>query len=296
MMRRKFEEDDWAHVYCHAKKIPKRGWSNLNIDVMHQGLGVEHKMLRSAKADLKELYGTSLMHPSATRSIRVPSTDTDPQIAMRAVLSQYADLIARRRLKVQQDTPNMEPDMRTGWLIWQSSLRQFLYFEEEMLPPDPNDYYADDWKESGGRGARKASKSLWIYERETGRKRYSITTSAGAKIQPYFDIPPPNDSHVYLFTTQGETVEEGIVKVWVTAATARDLQNLLGDLEIQVISTAILNAAEDSGVAEEELADAGEIAQSILITAEAYDALYASFAGVSDEHMVQLLVRRLRQR
>jgi hypothetical protein len=42
MMGRKFEEGDWAYVYCTAKGIPVRGWSNLNIDVMHQGLGVEH--------------------------------------------------------------------------------------------------------------------------------------------------------------------------------------------------------------------------------------------------------------
>ena len=46
MMGRKFEEGDWAAVYCTAKNIPNRGWSNLNIDVIYNGLGVEHKMLR----------------------------------------------------------------------------------------------------------------------------------------------------------------------------------------------------------------------------------------------------------
>lgn len=45
MMGRKFEEGDWAEVYCKAKGIPVKGWSNLNIDIMHDGLGVKHKML-----------------------------------------------------------------------------------------------------------------------------------------------------------------------------------------------------------------------------------------------------------
>src|SRR3954452_17528968 len=76
MMGRKFEEGDWADVYSTAKRIPNRGWSTLNIDVMHGGLGVEHKMLRSAAEEkLKDLCGTRLMHPAATRSIRVPSVD-----------------------------------------------------------------------------------------------------------------------------------------------------------------------------------------------------------------------------
>lgn len=34
MMGRKMEEADWSSVYCRAKGLPERGWSNLNIDVM----------------------------------------------------------------------------------------------------------------------------------------------------------------------------------------------------------------------------------------------------------------------
>lgn len=43
MMGRKLEEGDWNSVYCAAKGIPYTGWSNLNIDVNYQGLGVEQK-------------------------------------------------------------------------------------------------------------------------------------------------------------------------------------------------------------------------------------------------------------
>ena len=53
MMGRKFEEGDWADVYCTAKNIPNRGWSNLNIDVIYNGLGVEHKMTVTAKFHLQ---------------------------------------------------------------------------------------------------------------------------------------------------------------------------------------------------------------------------------------------------
>jgi hypothetical protein len=40
MMGRKFEEGDWAEVYCSAKRIPNRRWSNLNIDIMHENSNV----------------------------------------------------------------------------------------------------------------------------------------------------------------------------------------------------------------------------------------------------------------
>jgi hypothetical protein len=39
MMGRKLEEAGWSSVYCKAKGIPERGWSNLNIDVMYKGIG-----------------------------------------------------------------------------------------------------------------------------------------------------------------------------------------------------------------------------------------------------------------
>lgn len=183
MMGRKLEEGDWSYVYCTAKNIPNKGWSNLNIDVMYQGLGVEHKMLcvKSNKS-IKDFCGTSPMHPAATRSIRIPTTEDDPTKIAQDILHQYALLIEQRRQRIAQDAPNTEPDLRTGWLLWQESLREFLYFEEELRPPRPDDYWAE-WKESGG-GTRKTSRNLWVYERETGRKRYSITTSAGAKFNP----------------------------------------------------------------------------------------------------------------
>jgi hypothetical protein len=145
MMGRKFEEGDWSHVYCKAKGIPEARWSNLNIDVMHGRLGVEHKMLcYRSDADLAQAFGTTLMHPSATRSIRVPSLDSDPDEAMADILTQYGDLIQARRRKIEEQNLEDGPaDMRTGWLLWQESLRQFLYFEERMSEPDPAHYYAE---------------------------------------------------------------------------------------------------------------------------------------------------------
>lgn len=145
MMGRKFEEGDWGEVYCAAKGIPEQSWSNLNIDIMHDGLGVEHKMLcYRSNADLAEALGQTFMHPAATRSIRVPSLDSDPNDAMRNIFEQYKDLIQHRADKVAESTVSARaPDMRTGWLLWQESLRQFLYFEESMQAPDPADYYAE---------------------------------------------------------------------------------------------------------------------------------------------------------
>jgi len=99
-----------------------------------------------------------------------------------------------------------------GWLLWKDTLEEFLYFEEKMEKPDPDLYYAE-WNVTPARGARKPSKSLWVYEKDTGKKKYSVTTTAGAKIQPYFDVPAPNDQHLYHFKVQGVIVDGGLVKV-----------------------------------------------------------------------------------
>jgi hypothetical protein len=295
MMGRKLEEGDWSSVYCRAKDIPERGWSNLNIDVMYQGLGVEHKMLGvPSDKPILSVCGTRLMHPAATRSIRIPSTDADPDEVMTDVLSQYAEVINQRRAKVSQDAGGKEADLRTGWMLWQSNLREFLYFEEETLPPDPKEFFAK-WRESGG-GSRKASKNLWVYEKGTGQKRYSITTSAGAKIQPYFDVPPPNDPNVYFFKVQGEEVSPGVIRIWIAASTARELERAVGELSKDNLSVVIASAAAEQAEEEPGQILAREEAVPVALTLESYNLLVAMFpTAVSDEHMTQLLVSRLRK-
>jgi hypothetical protein len=293
MMGRKLEEADWSSVYCRAKNIPEQGWSNLNIDVMYKGLGVEHKMLGvPSDKPIQSVCGTRLMHPAATRSIRISSTDADPNDVMKDVLTQYAEVIEQRRSKVKENAGGGKADLRTGWMLWQSSLREFLYFEEETLAPDPSQYVAD-WRESGG-GLRKASKNLWVYEKETGQKRYSITTAAGAKIQPYFDVPPPTDPNIYIFKVQGEEISPGVVRIWVAAPTARELQRVVGDLSRENLSLVITNAAAEQGDGESPQISMKEEAVGLTMTIESYNLLLAMFPGaVSDEHMAQLLVTRL---
>jgi hypothetical protein len=295
MMGRKFEEDDWAEVYCRSKGIEKRGWSNLDIDVAHDLLGVEHKMMKvESRGDIVESCGQSKMHPSATRSIRVPPVTTNADEAMREVLNQYGELIAARTEKVRQAANSAgEPDMRTGWLLWQESLRQFLYFEEEMLAPDPDDYTAE-WVKRASRGARKPSTNLWIYEKETRRKRYSVTTEAGAKIQPYFDVPPATDPNLYIFTVIGEVIQTGVVRVWITDATHRELNRLLGDTKPENLSRVIIDTVEavkKLNILEEARQ---EKAHPVEITLSAYQALQTTLPGVSDEHCFQLLLQHVR--
>lgn len=161
MMGRKLEESDWSYVYCRAKDIPEVSWSNLNIDIMHENLGVEHKMLcYRSDTTLAQAFGTTLMHPAATRSIRVPPLDTDPNEAMQDILNQYASLIRARRAKVKEQNKTGKPvDMRTGWLLWQESLRQFLYFEEPMVEPNPDNFYAE-WVEHRARGGLRKAKPI----------------------------------------------------------------------------------------------------------------------------------------
>lgn len=295
MMGRKFEEGDWSSVYCRTKGIPEQTWSNLNIDVMHEGLGVEQKMLCvRPKRSLMEFAGTTQMHPSATRSIRIASTDVSPNDAMQDVLRQYKELIEHRTLKVEKTSKNNEADMRTGWLLWERSLTEFLYFEERMSAPDPEMYYAE-WNERGAEGSRKGSKNLWIYEADTGKKRYSITTNAGAKIQPYFDVPPPNNENMFFFRVQGEDIGAGKILIWITSSTARELENILGALNPTVLSDAILRAALHFTQYQRDVVEGSKLAIPIEITKDAYVKLIETWGGVSDEHRAQLLIQALRR-
>lgn len=289
MMGRKFEEGDWQHVYCTAKTIPNRGWSNLRIDVIHNGLGIEHKSLRPAgNRSVRETFGMTLMHPSATRSIRV--TDGPPNKIMRDVFRQYNAFLEQRKEYVQRSCPGFDPDMRTGWVLWQSNLKDFLYFEEEMLTPDPHDYVAE-WHQNPARGGRKESKSLWIFEKETRRKRYSVTTTAGAKIQPYFDVPPSSDPNVYLFKVQGEEYKPGFVRLWIPASTARELEALAGSLQVEDLHHFITKTVSASKQAAEGSIYLAEEARPITLTTESYGLLEDYFSkAVSDAHLIQLLL------
>lgn len=295
MMGRKLEEGDWSEVYCKAKDIPDTGWSNLHIDVSHDGVGIEFKMLRIAQLrgrPIKSVCGTTLMHPAATRSIRIDDVALDANVVMHDVLGQYSALIEERTQRVKDHSADGSADMRLGWLLWEDDLKEFLYFEEEMKKPDPSQYYAE-WNETAARGARKPSKSLWIYERETNKKRYSVTTSAGIKIQPYFDVPAPSDPNLVYFRVQSERFDEDTIILWVAAATAQQLKERLGSIEKDVVSKAVFDAAEKDREDDAFTVDDLHSAVPIQVSTAAFDLLLNHWEAVSDDHRVQLLLQSL---
>ncbi len=292
MLGRKMEEGDWDFVYCNSKNIPTSDWSNLHIDINHDGLGVEHKMLRVTKSgSILEQCGTTKMHPAGTRSIRIPD-ESDPNKAMAGILKQYGDLIDDRTKTVIENSKKKTADMRIGWLLWKDTLEEFLYFEEPMLKPTISDYHAE-WNVTPARGARKESRSLWIYENSTGKKKYSVTTTAGAKIQPYFDVPAPNDPNLYHFKVQGVTIDGGLIKVWLTRSTAKYLELLLGSLEGDELSEAIDNFNPSSISTENISSTAEEIAVPVIVREESYKRLKTIFDPVSDEYIFQQLAVNL---
>jgi len=295
MMGRKLEEGDWSRVYCRAKNIPDEGWSNLRIDINYQGLGLEMKLLRVPGLrgkPIKSVCGTTLMHPAATRSIRIDDTSCNATDVMRDVFKQYAELIQARTNRVKEAAPKKTPDMRTGWLIWEDNLTEFLYFEERLFPPNPEQFIAE-WNATPAKGARKASKSLWIYDKDTRQKRYSVTTSAGIKIQPYFDVPPPSEKNLYYFRVQSEPVSATTVRLWVSATTARALKSKLGSLDLATVSTAILRAIEHVGKIVQAPEKEEGFAVAVDISREAHVQLLAAWEAVSDEHRAQLLLNAL---
>ena len=294
MLGRKMEEADWGFVYCNAKRIPESGWSNLNIDVSYKGLGVEHKMLCIRRNfSIKDVCGTTLMHPAATRSIRIPEGVDNPNLVAKQILDQYANLIIERAKKVAAENRSGKSDMRTGWLLWKELLDEFLYFEEPMLVPDPLKYYAE-WNIAPPKGSRKGTRSLWIYEKDTDVKRYSVTTSAGAKIQPYFDVPSPKDKCLYYFKVQGNLVDKNTVEVWITQSTARFLELCLDHLDIDILSQKILtfNPKIKDGRSNKHAAPS-DLAVPVRISLDAYKHLRNSVDYISDEQMFQVFAQSI---
>lgn len=295
MMGRKLEEDDWHWVYCNAKEIPYSGWSNLYIDVSHGGLGVEQKLLRVPRLkgrSIKSVCGTTLMHPSATRSIRIADTEASAQKVMRDVFRQYSELLVARSKRVQETATDADVDVRVGWLLWERGLTEFLYFEEPMIAPDPSAYFAE-WNITPPRGTRKGSKSLWIYEKNSNKKRFSVTTSAGVKIQPYFDVPAPTDENLYYFRVQSEPIGADTVQIWVSDYTAATLRRELGGLGKEHVSQAVIRAAKEYPVERDVASPEIALAQPIQLSEEAFRIFQAAWSGVNDEHRAQLFLKSL---
>ena len=289
MMGRKLEEGDWTEVYCRGKSIPVPEWSNLNIDVIHNGLGLEIKLYKPGR-QVSESYGSTFMHPALTRSIRIPVTE-DANVAMQEVFDQYAAILQARRELVTNKCGGCDASMRTGWLLWQTDLRDFVYFEEETLAPNPEDYFAE-WHINAAKGQRKATKNLWIYERETRQKRYSVTTDAGAKIQPYFDVPPQSDPHVCFFRVQGEEVAPGFVRLWVPTSTATELKRLAGSLETGQLDTFIADTITALEAPQQTYTEQTEVAVSIEMSVATYGLLTETYTNaVNDAHIIQLFLQ-----
>jgi hypothetical protein len=184
--------------------------------------------------------------------------------------------------------------MRTGWLIWEDTLTEFLYFEEPMTSPNPDLYFAE-WNTTSARGVRKASKSLWIYERKTNQKRYSVTTSAGIKIQPYFDVPAPSDPNLCYFRVQSEPISADTICLWTASSTANALAQWLGSLDRGVVSAAVIQVLTRQTVPPAVTNPDDELAVPIPLSIEAHSRLVAAWEAVSDEHRAQLLLKALTQ-
>lgn len=292
MKGRKLEEGDWSEVYCDAKGIPRSGWSNLDIDLIFNGLGVEFKMLRISGLrgkSIKDVCGQTKMHPSATRSIRIEDTAAPPNEVMVSVLRQYGMLIEEWTAGVCNSSPDGTADMRNGWLLWEETLKEFLYFEEAMTKPNPDAYVAH-WKETPAHGRRKGSRSLWIYSQADGKKKFSVTTSAGIKIQPYFSVPEEDDSNLAYFRVQSELVDDNTVALWITGQTAARLVKVVGSVRKEVVSNAIVEAGKQVDKDKRTSSKEDGVAVRVRVSRDAFDVLREKWDGVNDEERVERLV------
>lgn len=292
MMGRKLEEADWAHVYCKARGLEALGWSNLNADVTVPGLSLEHKMMRCSESEaIKNHCGTRMMHPALTRRVSLPDIE-DPDKAMRTVIASYQKVLDERHSKAAAISDGKPVELRSGWLLYDSSLTEFLYFEERSQNLNPKKHRAV-WSErvKKGEGGRRGNRNLWIYD-ENDEKIWSVTGgSSGTKIQPYFKVPAATDRHLCYFRVQGEPLNAETVRVWVTESTAKNLRQIIGELDTRCVTEAILNVSASDVI----LTATGELEEvrELVIGQNAYAALKEKFLGVSDEHCFQLLCKRL---
>lgn len=227
-----------------------------------------------------------------TRRVSLPDKG-DANEAMRLVIAGYQKVLDERRAKALAISNGRPVELRSGWLLYESSLSEFLYWEEPTVNLNPTEHKAV-WKErvARGEGGRRGNKNLWIYNKATGRKVWSVTGGgSGTKIQPYFTVPTADDENLCYFRVQGEMLAGDTVRVWITEPTARTLKGILGDLDPERLSDAILKAAATapSLAATED----HERVQELVILHAAYIALKEKFPGVSDEHCFQLLCKRL---
>ena len=196
----KLEEYHWSSVYRAAMSIPpdpKKNWSNMPFnDLLFQGLGLEWKMLQRPSPFSDQ--GRCLMHPAATRRISYDPAATAEE-GKQQVLSQWATQILDFAQRVAATSPSGAADIRLGLLLWATDLSEFLYFEEQLEVPDPDDFYAE-WGDGQARG--RQTRNLYIFEKATGKKRYSVTQPRnGAKLQPYYDVPTEEEG-AYLFSVE----------------------------------------------------------------------------------------------
>lgn len=229
----KMEEGYWSYIYETVRESPAHGWSNLTMsDYCHAGLGVEMKLLgrRSPVSD----QGKRLMHPSATRALVFNPAD-GAEACKNAVLRQLGALIGAFRKRVAATCQDADPIIRWGVLLWGESLEEFLYFEEEMIEPDPTQFTAE-FVTSTHRG--KPTANLHIFERSTGIKRYSVTKpEKGAKLQPYFDIPTGGRG-AYIFRVPVDDRKP----VWLQAETVEALKTAASGVDLDTLIIRLLRS------------------------------------------------------
>jgi hypothetical protein len=293
----KFLDRDWTAVYCYAKGLPESKWSNYDLDVVYKdggrGVGVELKIMNVGSDALRDddQRIAEVMHPAATRTIAI-NPKASATKAMDDFVVKYREMIAKRRsgVAIATGVAESQVELRLGLLLYQeidpeSNQRQFVYFETPMA--EANEEWVAKWKpvwEDRSGGKRRDSHSLAIYD-APGHKCFSITTSSGFKVQPYYSIPGAGDPNLYVFDVQGATSIEGVVNVHLTAQNARILEQYLGSLEN--LEAAILKTPEPPNLPDDYLREG---IRTIALSEAAYAKLTGDYPLGDDNLSIEALL------
>jgi hypothetical protein len=219
----KMEEGYWSFIYHSVRGVHAPGWSNLPMrDFAHAGIGVEMKLLQR-DSPLND-QGRRLMHPAATRTISFDPSEP-AEICKVKVLQQFGEQITSFRGRVAEAGGTADADIRWGILLWSPNLDAFLYFEEQMTEPDPDNYRAE-FVAGSHRG--KPTRNLHIFDRGTGVKRFSVTMpDKGAKVQPYFDVPHVGKG-AFAFAVPADDRKP----LWLPEKTVKMIEETAGDQDL----------------------------------------------------------------
>lgn len=221
----KIREEHWISIYRAAHGVVgNRPTTKPMGDYYFQGKAIEFKV-KGVSEPIK-CQGEKLSHV-ITRVVEwnEKAAEEKSKIDVLKQLETHEDLLYSLAENSADEVSGIEPVARYGVLLYNPTLEEFLYSEQDIEKLNPASFYAE-----------KHNGSLWIFERESKIKRFSITGHThGAKIQRYLDVPEVGKGSYYF-----KVENDGSKPIWLSPETYNTLSTMAGTRTADEFITALL--------------------------------------------------------